>query len=286
MSTKKNTNLHAAKKAKNDEFYTMFEDIQKEVFHYKDHFKGKTVFLNCDDDSSNFWKYFKANFTEFGLERLIATHYNSEETSYKLEIIKGCDEEIKTPLSGNGDFRSPESEALLKESDIVVTNPPFSLFREYIDQLVTHKKEFLVVGSMNAISYKEIFPLIMSNNLWLGVNGLKEFTTPDGSIRKFGNILWYTNLNHYKRNEEIGLSLEYTEDKYPMYDNYPIIEVGKVVNIPHDYFEEMCVPISFLSKYNPKQFEITGYMNGGWKDWTLQGKHKYDRIIIKRNKEV
>ena len=195
---------------------------------------------------------------------------------------------IKTPLKGNGDFRSPESIEILEECDIVVTNPPFSLFREYVAQLIEYDKEFLIVGSMNAITYKEIFPLIKDNELWLGVNNLKEFLQPDGTTKSFGNINWYTNMDHKKRNEEIVLTKKYYKEDYPTYDNYNAIEVGKVVDIPKDYDKEMGVPISFLSRYNPKQFEIINMSTMSGKSanyWTfIDGKAKYSRVMIKKVK--
>ena len=268
--SKQNSNLHAAKKAKNDEFYTMRSDIENELSNYTalnpDLFKGKTVFLNCDDDSSEFWIYFKLNFEHFGLKKLVATHYDATEVSYKMEINEGSSEEIRTPLSENGDFRSPESIAILQEADFVITNPPFSLFREYVAQLMQYGKQFLIVGSMNAITYKEIFPLIKDNLLWLGVNGLKQFNTPEGDIKKFGNICWFTNLPHNKRNLklEVRSTCLYKgfEEKYPFYDNYNAINIDKVLDIPVDYKGAMGVPITFLTKYNPEQFEILKFRTG------------------------
>ena len=264
--SKQNGNLHAAKKAKNDEFYTMRFDVEEELKVYTtlnpDLFKGKTVFLNCDDDSSEFWIYFKLKFEHLGLKKLVATHYDATEISYKMEISEGSLEEIRTPLSENGDFRSPESIAILQEADFVITNPPFSLFREYVAQLMQYGKQFLIVGSMNAITYKEIFPLIKDNLLWLGVNGLKQFNTPEGDIKKFGNICWFTNLLHNKRNTGIDLRMDISykgfEEKYPFYDNYNAINVDKVADIPVDYSGVMGVPITFLTNYKPTQFEILG----------------------------
>ena len=308
--------MHAARRAKNDEFYTRIEDISKELKHYREHFKGKTVFLNCDDpQKSNFWKYFASNFEFLGLKRLISTHYEEDQPSYKLELfgdengdgkINDLDT-IKTPLKQNGDFRSPESVELLKEADIVVTNPPFSLFREYISLLMKHNKKFLVVGNLNAVTYKEIFPLIRDNEVWLGASptsGMKyqvpldaekwDFIDEDGN--KFASgppSAWYTNLTHSKRNEEIILFQEYNEEEYPTYTNFEAIEVSRVKNIPMDYDGVMGVPISFLPKYNPNQFEILdlnphffSVVSQGFpkpKQLKLEGKKDpYARILIRR----
>lgn len=326
----RNKNLHAASKAKNDEFYTQLTDIEKELKHYKEHFKDKIVFCNCDDpEYSNFWKYFSLNFDHLRLKKLIATHYETEKTSYNLEMYRdeaGVHTEIKT-LKQNGDFRSPESIELLQEADIVVTNPPFSLFREYVAQLMGYGKKFLIIGNMNAITYKEIFPLIKNNRMWLGINnGSHEFEVPDtyakGTIRidaggqkyaRLGNIAWYTNMDIPKRHENIILYRTYTESGYPKYDNYDAINVDKVADIPCDYDGVMGVPISFIDKYNPDQFElvsfrkkadskeltftgesknsticshpcqtkIDGLMNNP-KDTKVNGKSKYARIAIQR----
>lgn len=272
-----NDNLTKAKKAKNDEFYTLLSDIEKEIKHYKDHFKDKVVFCNCDDPiESNFWKYFHLNFAHIGLKRLVATHYHQSEPTYKMVYEGGNDNDcsvgVKTPLSQNGDFRSPECVEILKESDIVVTNPPFSLFREYVSQLIEYGKKFIVLGNMNAITCKEIFPLIKDNKMWSGFsfNSTMEFIMPDtyelkGKAyvdikgRKHGfvpSISWYTNLDVKKRHEFIDLIEKYTPEKYPKYDNYNAINVNKTLDIPVDYNGVMGVPISFLAKYCPDQFEI------------------------------
>lgn len=263
-SVKSNRNLHKASKEKNDEFYTRLPDIENELKNYKDHFKDKIVFCNCDDPEwSNFWHYFKLNFKHLQLKKLITTHYQQNGASYKLKMFIDDDgNEIinKTELVGNGDFRSEESIEILEEADIVVTNPPFSLFRQYIQLLINHEKLFLIIGSKNAITYKETFKLIQKDQIWLGVTSPKEFKQPDGSMKKFGNIGWYTNLTHKKRNEKIDLYKEYkgNESEYPKYENYDAIEVSKVINIPEDYEGIMGVPITFLEKYNPTQFEIIG----------------------------
>lgn len=296
----KNENLKKAKKAKNDEFYTQLTDIEKELRHYKKHFKDKIVFCNCDDpEYSNFWKYFSLNFEELGLKKLIATHYEIDKPSYKLEMWKdeaGVHSGIKT-LEGNGDFRSPESIELLQEADIVVTNPPFSLFREYVSQLMTYEKKFLIIGNKNAITYKEFFPLLKEDKVWIGYNSVKEFKQPDGTVKKFGNIGWYTNLDIDKRHEDITLYRRYLPDDYPRYDNYDAIEVSKIAEIPCDYDGVMGVPITFMDKYNPDQFEIIGGTANGLVpdelkigDFTVYNnpiigdKKIYQRILI-RNKQ-
>lgn len=258
-----NANLHKAKDAKNDEFYTQLTDVAKELMHYKAHFKGKIVFCNCDDPTwSAFWKYFHLNFAELGLKKLISTHYDREEATYKMEYTGGNDNDIevgvKTPLEGNGDFRNQECLDLLDECDIVVTNPPFSLFREYVAVLMEHKKKFLIIGNKNAITYKEFFPLLKDDEVWIGCTNIKEFLQPDGSIKKFGNIGWFTNLDVAKRHEKLILWKKYTPEEYPRYDNYDAINVNKVSEIPCDYDGVIGVPITFLDKYNPDQFEIIG----------------------------
>lgn len=260
----KNANLHKAKDAKNDEFYTQLTDVAKELMHYKAHFKDKIVLCNCDDPTwSAFWKYFHLNFAELGLKTLISTHYDREETTYKMEYTGGDDNDIevgvKTPLEGNGDFRNKECLDLLDECDIVVTNPPFSLFREYVAVLMEHEKKFLIIGNKNAITYKEFFPLLKDNEVWIGCTNVKEFLQPDGSIKKFGNIGWFTNLDVAKRHEKLILWKKYTPEEYPKYDNYDAINVDKVSEIPCNYDGVMGVPITFLDSYNPEQFEILGY---------------------------
>lgn len=313
-----NKNLNKAKSAKNDEFYTQISDIENEVKHYREHFENKTVFLNCDDPEwSDFWKFFANDFKFLKLKKLIATHYEADKPSYKLELtLKEGEDELhkdgdwyngeqygyhndllikKTDLRQDGDFRSPESIEILKEADIVVTNPPFSLFREYISLLDEHNKKFLIIGSKNAITYKDTFSLIKDNKVWVGVNLVKEFTKPDGSTQKFGNIGWFTNLEHNKRKQELFLYRDINDDEidYPKYDNYDAINIDKVADIPKDYYGEMGVPISFLDKHNPNQFEIIDADGNVVKTDTtvhkqrfvLNGKAKYARIVIKRRKE-
>ena len=291
MST--NANLHKAKDAKNDEFYTQLTDISKELMHYKQHFKDKTVLCNCDDPTlSAFWKYFHLNFSALGLKKLISTHYDKTQPTYKMEYTGGNDNDIevgvKTSLEGNGDFRNQECLDILDEADIVVTNPPFSLFREYVAVLMEHEKKFLIIGSLNAVKYSECFPFIMNNQMWLGNNNVHNFMQPDGTVKKFGNINWYTNLDFAKRHEKIILWKEYNDKEYPKYETYDAIEVSKVTNIPVNYNGIMGVPISFMSKYNPEQFEIVGEFNHGSDNIfdlakpIINGKELYPRIAIRR----
>ena len=315
-----NKALGAASKAKQDEFYTQLSDIENELKHYKEHFKGKVVFCNCDDPyESNFFKYFAMNFNHLGLKKLICTCYATSPIMYKQLTLFGEEEELceeitnKKPykieitevkdlngdgavdlqdielllksvdgkpelLKGDGDFRSDECVELLKQADVVVTNPPFSLFREYVAQLIEYDKKFLIIGNQNAITYKEIFPLLKDNKLWIGYkSGDMAFTVPDSYTaretrfwidengqkwRSMGNICWYTNLDIQKRHENIILYRNYNPEEYPTYDNYNAIEVNKVSEIPEDYNGAMGVPITFMDKYNPEQFEILG-IDGG-----------------------
>lgn len=268
----KNTNLHAAKTAKNDEFYTRIEDIENELKHYKDHFEGKVVYCNCDDPlTSNFCRFFRLKFVDYKIKKLICTAYTKDQGNGTVYIwdkdINGngiLDDDEATPvkLQQNGDFRSPECIEYLKQADIVVTNPPFSLFREYVAQLIEYKKKFLIVGPKNAITYKEVFPIIKENKIWLGINLVKSFTLPDKSIQTFGNIGWFTNLPHSKRNQKLTLYKKYDPKEFPKYDNYDAIEVSKVSDIPMDYDGVMGVPITFLDKYCPEQFEIVSFRKG------------------------
>ena len=274
-------NLDLAKKNKKDEFYTQRSDIENELKHYKEHFKNKVVYCNCDDPEwSNFYFFFQEQFENYQLKKLITTHYEPNGKSYKLEILSDINGKkvkpypVKTDLKGSGDFRDQECIELLKEADIVVTNPPFSLFREYVSQLIEYNKKFLIIGNVNSITYKEIFKLIKENKIWLGPSissGDREFAVPDYyEIKSSGfridengkkyirvkGVRWFTNLNHKKRNEELILYEKYDPKKYPKYDNYDAINVNKTNEIPCDYDGEMGVPITFLDKYNPDQFEI------------------------------
>ena len=355
-----NTSLHKAAVSKTDEFYTQMSDIEAEMKHYRAHFRGKVIFCNCDDPyESNFFKFFALNFNFLGLKKLIATSYTNSPVAgsqlalfegqnpgapnsrrpYKIEITAVTDanadgavdladveyllkneKNTLTPLTGNGDFRSPECVALLQEADIVVTNPPFSLFREYVAQLVEFDKKFIILGSQNAITYKDVFMLIKDNLIWLGMDngGTKWFQVPldyeimtesrikfDDQGNKYfsmGNIMWFTNLDVPKRHQTITLYKRYTPEAFPHYDNYDAIEVSKVADIPMDYDGKMGVPITFLDKYNPEQFEIIGssrfvgrpmsefapkgtYVGGGIRFYLPNGNGTYrclyDRIVIK-----
>ena len=288
-----NKNLNAAKEAKKDEFYTQLEDINNELRHYREHFRGKTVLCNCDDPRvSNFFTYFAYNFEFLGLKRLITTCYKSQDmdlfsqnkSEQAIYLIYDGDkngnnipdpEEIGIhPLKGDGDFRSRECIELLKQADIVVTNPPFSLFREYVAQLMEYDKKFLIIGNVNAINYREIFPFIMQNKIWLGPSihsGDRKFWVPDNyelnasgcgideTGRKFirvKGVRWFTNLDFKERHEDLILYKHFIPEEYPKYDNYDAIEINKVENIPCDYDGVMGVPLTFLDKYNPDQFGI------------------------------
>ena len=265
-----NENLHKAKEAKNDEFYTQLNDVSEELRHYKEHFKNKIIFCNCDDPTwSAFWRYFHLNFDHLGLKKLISTHYDKEKPTYKMEYTGGNDNDIeagvKTPLEGNGDFRNQECIDLLKEADIVVTNPPFSIAREnFIPQLFEYKKKFLIIGDLNWVTYKIIFPLLKNNEMWMGYSAVKEFLQPDGTIKKFGNKLWFTNLDIKKRHEKLILWKNYTPAEFPQYDNYDAINVDKVSNIPCDYCESWEVTEEEFKNFPTDEWEITrtGELNG------------------------
>ena len=314
-----NKNLSQARVSRNDEFYTQLKDIENELRHYKDHFKGKTVYCNADDPRvSNFFHYFSYNFEYLGLKKLITTCYKNEEmdlfSMYDQEsaialVYEGEKDNGRVPtvenigvieLSGDGDFRSPEAIEFLKEADIVVTNPPFSLFREYISQLIDYDKEFLVIGNINALTYKEIFPLIRENKMWLGYNSTRFFLQPDGSIFETARTYWYTNLDIRKRHEDFILYKKYDPEEYPEYDNYHAVNIDKAVEIPRDYKGAMGVPITFIDKYNPDQFEILDannyrknegvpYKEHGLikdKESAINGKAKYVRVLIKNKRLV
>ena len=301
-----NANLSNAKRAKNDEFYTQLSDTENELKHYKSHFAGKVVYCNCDDArESNFFRFFQKKFSDYGLKKLITTSYN-ENGHGSVLVYEGDtngngkldDAEIKvSELKGNGDFRSEECIEYLKESDIVVTNPPFSLFRDYIATLVQYDKKFLIIGNTNAITYKEVFPLIKENKLWLGWSSFNKgmyFYVPEDykyadtykfekeingrKVMRVSSICWFTNLDHSRRHEDLILYKKYTPEEYPKYDNYDAIEVSKVCEIPKDYDGIMGVPITFLDKYSPSQFEIVGCANNP----IIKGKLIYKRLLIKR----
>lgn len=306
-----NRDLAKAQQAKKDEFYTQLSDIEKEMKYYQDQFKDKIIFCNCDDPiDSNFWKYFELNFTKLGLKKLISTHYETDKPSYMLEISKDENGDglitskdiVKTKLKQNGDFRSPECIELLKQADIVITNPPFSLFREYVAQLMEYKKKFIIIGNVNAITYKEFFPLIKDNKVWLGASihsGDREFKIPTDypltasgfRVDELGNkyirvkgVRWWTNIDYPQRHEDLILYKEYNEEEYPKFDNYDAINVDKTSDIPVNYKGVMGVPITFLDKYNPDQFRIItmSTMSGRSANyWSMiNGKSKYSRIFI------
>ncbi len=317
-----NTLLRKAQKSKSDEFYTQFCDIERELQHYNDKFRGKVVYCNCDDPrTSNFFRYFAENFQNLGIKKLIASCYRKADNSLFMDNepangiyceFTGTNGQFnqKTDIelshfTGDGDFRSNESIELLKESDIIVTNPPFSLFREFVSQIVKFDKKFLIIGNVNAITYKEIFELIQQNRAWLGVNlgrGISGFIVPEHyelygtevSVNKDGqsiiatnNCLWLTNLELSQRHEDIALTKIYkgNEEKYPNFDNCEGINVDRTQDIPKDYQGLMGVPITFLHKYNPEQFEIVRFRKGDdGKDLCVNGKYPYFRILIKNKR--
>lgn len=290
-----NKNLNKAKEAKKDEFYTQLDDINNELKHYREHFRGKTVLCNCDDPRvSNFFTYFAYNFEFLGLKKLITTCYKnqnmdlfsqnqSDKAVYLVyegdkngDHIPNADEIGVMPLKGDGDFRSKECIELLKEADIVVTNPPFSLFREYVAQLIEYDKKFLIIGNVNAVKYKELFPLIMNNKIWLGASihsGDRKFWVPndyelnaagcgiDETGRKYirvKGVRWFTNLDYKERHENLILYKHYSPEEYPKFENFDAININRTEDIPCDYNGVMGVPITFMDKYNPEQFEILG----------------------------
>ncbi len=352
-----NTNLHKASKAKKDEFYTQLIDIEKELKHYKEQFRGKVVYCNCDDPfESNFFKYFASNFNALGLKKLIATSYKpspiaNTELVLQQSLLPGYEDKVVSkpselkgrtkvtankfiinevsdldsdgafdlrdiaeqlkvnknnewaPIDGDGDFRSEESIELLKQADIVVTNPPFSLFREYVAQLVEYNKKFLILGNMNSITYKGIFPLVKENRLWFGISihsGDREFQVPKDylleaagtRIDEQGNkyirvkgVRWFTNLDYEERHEDLILYKKYLPEKYLKYDNYDAINIDVTAEIPMDWKGVMGVPITFIDKYNPAQFEIIKFRKGDdEKDLSINGQCPYFRILIKNKK--
>ena len=327
-----NKALNAAKRAKKDEFYTRREDIERELSHYADHFRGKVVYCNCDDpEKSEFWQFFVRNFAAWGLRKIVTTHYEPDAANfaYKLEMTEEnsgqprMDGPERIPIASNGDFRSACCIELLEEADIVVTNPPFSLFREYVAQLMEFRKKFIIIGHQNAITYKEIFPLIRDNHIWLGYGfpgNIGFFHAPnyedyavssqhkEGMIRVSG-VVWFTNLDIPRRHTPLDLRGNYYyghEDEYPAYENYDAINVDKVGDIPCDYSGFMGVPITFLDKYCPDQFEILMMANGNARTSTdpsildevsyrhhqadkgglgiVHGERVYARIIIRRKR--
>ncbi len=328
--------LDTAKEKKSDEFYTQLTDIEKEMIHYKNHFREKTILCNCDDPRvSNFFKYFALNFNEFGLKKIISTCYKNQEIdlfsqndcekAVYIEYVGNPNDPTSTDFStidvknlkGDGDFRSTECVELLKQADIVITNPPFSLFREYIAQLIKYEKKFIILGNVNALSYKETFTLIKENKVWLGYSihsGDREFGVPDyyplnaagcridengkKYIRVKG-VRWFTNIDYSERHEDLVLYKTYNSKEFPKYDNYDAIEVSKTADIPMDFDGVMGVPITFLDKFNPDQFEILGMESSAGYDPnivgiprlregdarpSINGKTTYARIFIKRKK--
>ncbi len=328
--------LDTAKEKKSDEFYTQLTDIEKEMIHYKNHFREKTILCNCDDPRvSNFFKYFALNFNEFGLKKIISTCYKNQEIdlfsqndcekAVYIEYAGNPNDPTSTDFStidvknlkGDGDFRSTECVELLKQADIVITNPPFSLFREYIAQLIKYEKKFIILGNVNALSYKETFTLIKENKVWLGYSihsGDREFGVPDyyplnaagcridengkKYIRVKG-VRWFTNIDYSERHEDLVLYKTYNSKEFPKYDNYDAIEVSKTADIPMDFDGVMGVPITFLDKFNPDQFEILGMESSAGYDPnivgiprlregdarpSINGKTTYARIFIKRKK--
>ena len=342
MAQSSNKNLKQANKAKKDEFYTQLSDIEKELKYYKDQFKNKVVYCNADDPfESNFFKYFASNFNALGLKKLIATSYAGspvvggqlplfeveglkkakKKEPHKIEIneVKDLnsdgavdmvdvewllkhDKNVATPLKGDGDFRSEESIEILKEADIIVTNPPFSLFREYVDQLMKYEKKFLILGNMNAITYKEIFPLIKANKMWIGASihsGDREFRVPDyyplnaagcrvdddgNKYIRVKGVRWFTNLDFKERHEDLILYKKYTPEEYPKYDNYDAVNVDITKDIPMDYKGAIGVPITFMDKYNPDQFEILGLGNSR-DNFTPSKNYKNPQKVMKDGKK-
>lgn len=338
-------NLSAAKVAKQDEFYTRLPDVERELKNYRHHFKGKVVYCNADDPRiSNFFHYFSHNFERLGLTRLITTCYqsverdlfsrNDSEHAIYLDYL-GDKNGNRVPdpaeigvhhMQGDGDFRSPECVELLKQADIVVTNPPFSLFREFVAQLVEHDKKFVILGNKNAVTYGEIFPLIQSNKMWVGHTPMgtemlfdvteefgqklvasgkeRKYTIQDGVVRGRAQACWFTNLDFAKRHEDLILYKKYSRDEYPTYDNFDAIEVSRVEDIPKNYNGLMGVPITFLDKHNPEQFDIIGSFNAGahgsdlgakkteietkgkvmmWNGPVVNRKPLYKRIVIRKS---
>ena len=354
-NSRNNSNLHRAKKAKNDEFYTRYEDIEAEVMKYSKYFRDKVVYLPCDDPiekKSEFWSFFVNNFDAFGIKKLIATHYDENGKTYKIWIdtdnsgdgyIDDADA-LQEELIGNGDFRSPECTAILNECDIVCTNPPFSMFREFVDWIfrdttysgdiqqedlagdgdfrspecveilsecdivctnppfslmkeflpliLKYNKQFLVIGPLTAMTYKEIFPYVLEKRIWAGYNNVRHFKGPEGDDRTVGNAFWYTNLPNRSLTDEIVLTKKYDSSKYDVFDKRPdIININRVTDIPANYDGLMAVPISFFQgKYNPNQFEIVGKIdNGSDSDFDfckpfVNGVEKFKRLVIRRKK--
>lgn len=291
-----NENLHKALKNKNDEFYTRYEDVEKECSLYASQFEGKIIFLPADDETSAFWKYFNNNFDQLKVKGIVATHLEEEGNSYALGRFGSMTQTV--PLRDNGDFFGKEAQSLLAICDIVITNPPFSLFRKIVNSIASHQKKFLLIANENTIGSKEIFPMFMNNDIFFGENSVKSFIQPDGTEKTFGNIIWLTNLEIQNKKKIVPSAL--LQEKI-FYDNYQAINIDKVKDIPKDYFDVMGVPITYLKKHNSDLFEILGIASGISKANKLygeviyypndkdrggapliDGKIKYTRVFIKR----
>ena len=280
-----NKNLATAKNNKNDEWYTRLVDIEKELKFYSKHLKDKIVYCNCDSEKSEFWNYFKSNFETLQLKKLIATHYNTNGQSYKLEINKETNTVQKTTLSGDGNFNSEECVTILKKSDVVITNPPFSLMREFVALLLQHNKDFLIVAPITAVSYKEVFPYFKNDVMFVGHNFIYNFYNPQGEKVRIGNGCWIGTLKSDKDKPFIKLTDVYNEnkDKYIIYDNFNAINIPSYKEIPCDYTGVMGVPITFLKRYNPKQFKIVGFRKGNdGKDLRYKETEFFSRVLIQR----
>lgn len=303
-----NGKLCRARAKRDDEFYTQYGDVEAELARFKQHFQGRRVLCSCDDPAwSAFWRYFHLNFGKLGLAGLSSTYYQKDGDTYLTEYTGGNDSDIlageRTRLAGDGDFRSRECMDILDACDIVVTNPPFSCFRDFLKALMEHGKKFLVIGNINCVTYKEIFPLIRDGRIWLGANakgGTRKgntmwFGVPDSEELVQVSAWWLTNLDHGKRHEKLELSRQYVPEDYPEYDNYDAIDVGRTADIPMDYDGAMGVPISFLDKHCPEQFEILGttesegkglsaglFKENGPAQPMIGGKKVYKRLFIRR----
>lgn len=311
MGNSNNSNLNRSKVYKNDEFYTVISDIESEVYNYRDYFAGKSVYCNCDDPAtSKFWEFFHVHFSEFGITKLTSTFYSEDRNTYRFEYTGGNDSNItcgtRYDLYGNGDFRNTNCIKLLQDHDIIVTNPPFSLFHDYIEILVYYKKSFLFLGNMNAVTYRDFFPLLNNGTVWFGVNsGEMSFTVPDSEKprktrfwiddtgqkwRSIGNSCWFTNIDHNRHHELFTSTAKYDPTKYRMYDDGSALNVDHLEDIPMDYDLPMGVPITFLAKHNPDQFTILGLANssgyiGNFKCITrIDGEKVYNRVIIQKVK--
>jgi len=312
-----NSNLHMSRAGKTDEFYTQLSTIEDELWHYRQYFEGKIIFCNADDPAvgedgfdhlgddlggytSNFFRYFQLNFHQLGIKKLITTHYVSEGQSYKFEIVNhdkgnqiGYPDYVKTPLNGNGDFRSDECLKILKECDIVVTNPPFSLMKDFLPLLNQYGKKYIVLGNANHITLKELKTMFLNSECWFGYkSGHFWFKVPDyyenkdtdfkidetgQKWRRMGNSCWFTNFDIPKRHEKLDLYCKYSPEKYPKYDDYDAIECGKYNEIPDNYFSMVGVPITYMAYHCPDQFRIIDIVTP-----KINGKSKYKRLLIQR----